>query len=287
MSSVTDGSFYITLPSNTGSAYQPNNRTSNFTIQLPERIQLGQYWKVGLVNFIYANSYSKDEGAYTVYVDIPLHFSGHFHLSTKHSTSGAIFQAIHDAIVTLTATKGITISDYLVLENKDGKTNITLRQNTKLGFSIPLAIALGFLTADLSFRKYEFIEGRKGHRSRLAYGRLELAERVSGTAWYSTNHKVNMDELSQYKPNDMYVYTDIVEGHPVGNTNASLLRLVPVNEKESVVNQDFTNPMYFSVGQTFFSSISILITDDTGKEIPFAESVVQVTLHFKRSRLPY
>ena len=117
--------------------------------------------------------------------------------------------------------------------------------------------------------------------------RLMLARQMNATAYYSPQHKVKLDKTEQYKPNNMYVYTDIVAPHPVGNINANLLRVVPTISKEPVVNQDFVNPMYFDLSQTHFATISILITDDTGQEIPFADSVVQVTLHFKRSRIPH
>ena len=64
---TSDGSFYMTLPSNTN---RQTNRPGNFTVDLPERLYMNQYWKVALVNLIYANAYNQDEGAYLVYAEM-------------------------------------------------------------------------------------------------------------------------------------------------------------------------------------------------------------------------
>ena len=62
---------------------------------------------------------------------------------------------------------------------------------------------------------------------------------------------------------NLYVYADIVEPHPVGDTQANLLRIVPVKDKEGrIVSEKFAIPLYFRLSRSNFNTVSILITDD-------------------------
>ena len=67
-----------------------------------------------------------------------------------------------------------------------------------------------------------------------------------------------------------YVYADVVEIHPVGDTQANFLRNVPVKDDEGgIVSEEFATPLYFRVSRTHFNTVTIFITDDNGYEVPF------------------
>ena len=86
---------------------------------------------------------------------------------------------------------------------------------------------------------------------------------------------------------NLYVYADIVELHPVGDTEANLLRIVPVKDEEGgVVSEEFATLLYFELSQTNFNTVTIFITHDNGNEVPFEDATVQVTLHFDRTQTP-
>ena len=84
---------------------------------------------------------------------------------------------------------------------------------------------------------------------------------------------------------NLYAYADIVEPHPVGDTQANLLRIVPVKDEEEggIVSEEFATPLYFRLSRTHFNTVTIFITDDNGNEVPFEDATVQVTLHFDRA----
>ena len=83
---------------------------------------------------------------------------------------------------------------------------------------------------------------------------------------------------------NLYVKTNIVEPHPVGDTQANLLRIVPVKDNEGrIVSEEFAAPLYFRLSRSNFNTVSILITDDTGNEVPFEDATVQLTLSFDRT----
>ena len=83
---------------------------------------------------------------------------------------------------------------------------------------------------------------------------------------------------------NLYVYADIMEPQPVGYTQTNLLRIVPVKDKEGgIISEEFATPLVFRLSRSNFNTVTILITDDNGNEVPFKDATVQVTLHFDRN----
>ena len=68
----------------------------------------------------------------------------------------------------------------------------------------------------------------------------------------------------------------------MGDTQANLLRIVPVKEGR-IVSEEFSIPLYFRLSRSNFNTVSILIRDDNGNKVPFEDATVQVTLHFDRT----
>ena len=98
------------------------------------------------------------------------------------------------------------------------------------------------------------------------------------------NVKTSIDNLTRR----MFVYCDVVEHVPVGDTMAPLLRTVIVrgNHGDQIADS-FVNPMYLPVQKKSFGSIEVNIMTDTGDPIPFVDGCSTVTLHFKRASSPY
>ena len=70
----------------------------------------------------------------------------------------------------------------------------------------------------------------------------------------------------------------------MGDTQANLLRIVPFKDKEDrIVSDEFARPLYFRLSRSNFNTVTILITDDNGNEVPFKDATVQVTLHYDRT----
>ena len=86
----------------------------------------------------------------------------------------------------------------------------------------------------------------------------------------------------------LFVYCNIVQPQVVGDTNAKLLRSVPVQGKMGdVVTKTFTNIQYVPVQTKSFEDIEILLRDDTGHPVPFERGKVLVTLHFRQQSPSY
>ena len=78
----------------------------------------------------------------------------------------------------------------------------------------------------------------------------------------------------------IYVYCDIVEPQVVGDTNAQLLRSIPLEGKfGDIISETFVNIQYSMVQRKLFEDIEILLRGDTGDPVPFERGKVVVTLH--------
>ena len=82
----------------------------------------------------------------------------------------------------------------------------------------------------------------------------------------------------------LFVYCNVVEPRIVGDTTTSLLRIVPVNhdDRGKNVTRTYEKIFYCPVATKNFSSIEILIRDDTGQAVSFEFGKVTVTLHFRK-----
>src|SRR6218665_1886436 len=86
----------------------------------------------------------------------------------------------------------------------------------------------------------------------------------------------------------MYLYCDVLEDFPVGDTKAPLLRIVPVTGKScNIVHNIYEKPIYVPLQKKNFDSIEIDIRSDTVKAEPFEYGKVIVTHHFRRRKTPY
>ena len=81
----------------------------------------------------------------------------------------------------------------------------------------------------------------------------------------------------------LFIYSNIVEYHTVGDTRAPLLRIVNVDGSYGeTVTKIYDSPHYMPLKHKLVDMIEIDIRDDTGKAIPFVSGRVIVKLHFRR-----
>jgi len=86
----------------------------------------------------------------------------------------------------------------------------------------------------------------------------------------------------------LYVYCDVLECVPVGDTLAPLLRIVEVSgSRDEMVHIQFDQPRYIPIQKKSFDSIEIDIRDDTGVPVPFDVGKLIVTLHIRRAKDTY
>ena len=86
----------------------------------------------------------------------------------------------------------------------------------------------------------------------------------------------------------LYVYCDILEHVPVGDTSAPLLRILDiVGESGSMIRRSYEKPRYVPLQKKHFGSLEMHIRDSHGNKIPFESGTVVITLHFRQTKNNY
>lgn len=89
-----------------------------------------------------------------------------------------------------------------------------------------------------------------------------------------------------YDKSLLFIYCDIIAEHHVGDSMANSLRVVPLvrDAEPKIVSHTFIKPIYFPVKQNRITSISVMLTDETGHPAGFNYGTVYLTLHFRPRR---
>lgn len=85
----------------------------------------------------------------------------------------------------------------------------------------------------------------------------------------------------------VFTYSDIVAGHLVGDSMASLLRVTPLrkSKNEQLSNFSFTKLNYYPLRRNRIVTISIMLRDENGDKIIFEAGRVNLTFHFRKQKL--
>lgn len=265
-----NNNFFLTLMSNSSLNYYTENRTSEFTVHLPQKIQLTGEWAVALAELHYPyNFFNVAENENKIYAE--------FNIKTLKS-GGDSNKAIQIRHRKLRISPGFyrsidcilkavnrelshcTGCDVLSLNELDGRTVVNLDKcqdaNLKsIIFSPRLAMQLGFSPEDniLNF-----------------------------------NLSNNVGNIYFGIPDQMLIYTDVIESVLVGHEKAQVIKIVNTAGKSKscafgdVHTIEFQRMHYIPVMKKDFESISVDIRDCTGSHMPFRHGVSTVKLHFKR-----
>jgi len=85
---------------------------------------------------------------------------------------------------------------------------------------------------------------------------------------------------------EIFVYTNIIESHHVGDTVAPVLRVIPVlTENTEQIVKVYPSPLYFPVKKSFFDTIKIELRTSSGKEITFSGGKTVLVLSFRKRNL--
>lgn len=149
-----------------------------------------------------------------------------------------------------------------VSTNKRVSVRIHPRVDNKI-FGVQFSPALAEM---LGFNRHVVYEGHEEHR-----------------AFNPPDMHVNINLL--------YVYCDLLEQVIVGDTKASLLRIVnrvPDDHQLDGINHAVFDPItYVPLQKKFFDTIEILLMTDQGESMPFIDGKSIVVLEFRRAVHPY
>lgn len=223
------------------------NTLASYKVKLPEHIALTGSWQAGLASITYPHSW------YDITAD-----NRKFYYGDPNDYSDVIllpegyYLSVQDLVNKMNqglkdeGAKGIS----LTYDNVSHKVTVTLAKGMKILIPKELSLMLGF--------------------DKIA----ELAKTT--TAPFVSDLNIGRQSL--------FVYLNVLEDQIVGDVRAPLLRTVPVQGKKGdTITINYENPQFLPIATKEFETLEILITDDTGKKIPFERGRVVVTLIFRRS----
>lgn len=256
--------------SNSSLNYYSENKTSGFTVHLPQKIQLTGEWTVALAELHYPyNFFNVTEGENVIFVE--------YNIDNPQSEEGlnviekilyhtliispGFYKAIDSILKAVNSElKNLIGSDILSLDHLDNRTVIDtdkcFESNLKsITFSSRLAMQLGFTPGDniLNFERSNNI----------------------GNIYFGI-------------PDQMLIYTDVIEPVFVGHEKAQVIKIVNTAGAlrsctfGDVHTTEFQRMHYMPVMKKDFESISVDIRDCTGSYMPFRHGVSTVKLHFKK-----
>lgn len=238
--------FYVTLPSNASKETFPENSQGQFSVKLENAIDMSKY-AVGMVDIQYPTTWLTLKDAEMSIQKNPN--------STTHT--GKLLDARYTDFDQLMLDLNNLLRNYHVSNSidisYDKRTMLTSIRNRshedKIAFNKPLAILLGFKT------NHYYEQGI--HKSE-----------------YPSDLDSGMTSL--------FVYSNIVQNQLVGDTNAPLLRSVPLlrDANSNFNTAEFRHVRYLPLNEDVTDIIQIDIRRDTGDTIPFTTGKVIVTLHF-------
>lgn len=244
--------FYLTLPSNSSLSYFPNNTLTNYTVKLPQTIDLKGDWEVGLVEIIYPHSwYNVHKG------DV------NFTVVTQREPvvlkKVAIDAGYYDNPRQLTTTINEAMKKYT------NEKNVQLHYNE-------VTQRMAF-----EFKNDNIVVLSQGLQAMLGFHSIQL-NKIPPYPMTEAQRVVDMERGFD----NLYVYCDIVEQRIVGDVFAPLLRIIPNTGKDGeVVRRIYDAPHFIPVSRKRFETIEIDIKDDAGHPVPFERGKVLITLQFR------
>ena len=259
-------SFSIVLPSNSSMESHPKNTLSNYTTVLSKGLELDGDWEVALTEIQFPRTWynvtspvSVDKYEYTFRnTNDPFKAGSYLQLMEGYYDDGAqIIDQINNELTDTISEEYLATK--LVYDTASRKCRLLIGENNILGMNSRLASLLGF--GDDGARIFNQFDNRREGR-----------------------HAIDVDQGFY----GLFVYCDILESIPVGDTRAPLLKIVDVSGKfGEIIHRIYSDPQYIPLGKKEFESIEINIRDDTGRLVPFQFGKVVMTLHFRRSKNPY
>jgi len=249
--------FYVTLPSNSSAEYYPDNTVSRYTTKLADKIELEGDWEVGLAEIsvpFAVENIIRGQSYYDIYVN-DIHIRTIYLPSRHHKRLDTIIDAMHDE-----QRKQVPLQSHepLLVEfsQTGGKISMKLHQHPSFHYAVQFSRDLARM--------------------------LGLDEDVT---YVHDMTATRMASLIAADVHSMYVYCDILEHVPVGDTKAPLLRIVdkPRRQLGGNVHQIFNPILHVPLQKKNFDTVEINIMTDTGVPVPFRFGKSFVVLEFRRA----
>lgn len=260
--------FFLTLVSSSSTEMFPRNTTSSFTVLLPEKISLNGSWRVALAEIHYNYNFFNvtDENNRIILVEK----SNDLDSNTIQSTDKIISHEIK-----------LTNGCYLSVEKLIASINDSLKDFVKRnGYIFSINKANNRTNVHREYLKDHiecvFLEGRLA---------MQLGFKPMSNI-LETEISMHVGNIYFGIPDQMLIYTDIIEPSFIGHEKTYVLKIVNTEATRTSFGdscyKEYTHMHYMPVQRREFDAISVAIRDCAGKFMPFQHGVLTLKLHFKK-----
>lgn len=251
--------FHVVLPSNASPRVYPDNKTSNFKIQLSERVDLHGDWEVALLEIHYPNTVQHvTEGENTITVSYVDGDEDVFHVQPgQYRNANPIFLELNEILSPKFTSPSSEKKSTIVEVTKDDYIVIHPFENVrdaKYTFSPKLSLQLGLIhPGPYSSEKH-------------LYGTYPI-------------------DMTLGAPPQLYIYLDVIQDQIVGHTRAPLLRTIPVDTRStfgSMTTYMCDPPIYFQLKTKSFDTLEVNIRTHAGAFMPFDHGTSTLLCHFRQ-----
>ncbi|GBN27380.1 hypothetical protein AVEN_80275-1 [Araneus ventricosus] len=172
------------------------------------------------------------------------------------------------------------------------KTFPTTRKETK---TKTLLIPSGmYQTAQDLFKEFQFITLKLSSDSRVrlqvpSHTSVTFGEKLRDMLGFTQDTFEHGDYKAEYVLElragitEIYVYCDIIAPSLVGDSLASILKIIPIaNEHNEQIVKNFSVPLYFRVKKQFFDSVELILKTSSGSDVKFISGKTNVVLSFRK-----
>ena len=267
--------FYLTLPSNSSLNFYPSNTLTHYTTVLAQDVDLNGQWEVGLSEIQYPRSWQniqKNNCWINVYCNETLQETlnvPHGQYDTPEQLIAGLNQLFTPAPPPYTATDSSQDTGHIIVLTQPAQTQNQERSVVFNYHSVAQKVTI------------EVLEAYTIELSPTLQYILGMEENSLNDGKHQGSHVVDVHQGFY----SLYVYCNLIEPWLVGDTRASLLRIVPIEgHGHQMITKTYQHIQYLPLGQKHFRTIEIDIKKDTGEKVPFEVGKLVVTLHFRKRK---
>ena len=283
-------SFFIDLVSNASMNEFPENSLSKFTNVLCQPLNFNREWEVAITEIFYPIDFENTRRK----TKIKLELLGDYGMRKRTSREYEIeYQIEMTSAEVCDLLKETIEKDFIDTETGRIPDDITLPsfsvnpKTDKIRFSTGItynAIDKSYFIYSLEFDDDNFLFA-------LGFDALEFNNEIrKNLKGFSTivpetvieieaQNKMNLNA----RTNLIFIYTDIIKPHSVGDSSSQLLRVAPLSKGiyEKVGHVTFPNSQYYPLAKNYIESISIILADENGELLKFESGRTFINLNFR------
>ena len=269
----------------------PENVTSSFVVDLPKTINLSGEWEAAMTSLHYPktiqNISPNNNSIVVIFERTSKTDGGHLgHFIRAASIPEGLYETIDSVLKALNNAVDAIVGDDelgpLFYIDKEEDMIQVKPENLEL-FKVRFTPFINrrkelFPKEDIKLKKI-YLEPRLA----IMLGYDPLNHNIVNTG--ASVHKYNVNAGF---PQNLFVYSDLIDGVIIGHRYASVMKIVPAIEHNATFGESvlrtFPSREYLPLAKRMFNTVSINILDNVGDRIPFACGQLIVTVHLRRKK---